>query len=364
MSPIIQSQAPETPNKTSRDSESAGLRREHLLVAVVILFTSLSFFFIQYDKSRTLEPEYDQLVAAFHAGTLFAPVQYRIGIPFFASFLQKHTPLELRQSFPLIEAVSYAATLWLLYRMFGSSAWIKRSRGPHRAAFLAFFLATTQLPILWIFPWERPETLPTALYLAAIVVLVAGRSRIPFPLLCLLTVALSLGQALMRADVPVVVGAAILLSAALAIPLPRPRSSIAILGLLASATGAAVQLYLQRVAYPNARYDATTSKFQLLNNLRLDPPMHLPEFLIALLPFFASLFLLHRYRLRLESQDKLVLLICLLYLPAWVTVGLIVEVRIFVPFLFLASPTMARLWTAFLLGEESSNRPDFAASSG
>jgi hypothetical protein len=333
-------------------------------VAIVVLFTCTSFFFIQYDKLRTGEPALEQMVQDFHRGICPAPVQYRIGIPFLIGFLEQYTHIELRQSVALVEALSYAACLWLLYGLFSSSARVNAARDSHRATLLAFFLAITQFPILWIFPWERPETLPTALYLAAVVVLVACPNRIPFPLLGLLIVTLSLGEALMRADVPVVLGAALLLGAALAIPLPRPRSSIAILGLLASATGAAVQFYLQHVAYPNARYEPTTQKFQLFNNLSFDPPLHLPEFFIALLPFFATLFLLRRFRLRLEPEDKLVLLICLLYLPVWVVVGLIAEVRIFVPFLFLASPTMAKLWTAFVLREDGENQPALTTSAG
>jgi hypothetical protein len=340
------------------------LRRERLLVAIVILFTCTSYFFIQYDKLRTGETTLEQTVQAFHLGMLPAPVQYRIGIPFLIGYLKQHTHMELRQSGPLVEALSYAACLWFLYGLFSSSARVKAASDSNRAVLLAFFLAITQFPILWIFPWERAETLPTALYLAAVVVLVACRNRIPFPVLSLLIVALSLGQGLMRADVPVVLGVALLLSAAMAIPLPRSRSSIAILGLLASAIGAGVQFYLQRVAYPNAQYPPTTAKIQLFNNLSLEPPLHIPEFLIALLPFFATLFLLRRYRLHLEAQDKLVLLICLLYLPVWVIDGLIVEVRIFIPFLLLASPTMAKLWTAFLLREDNDKQPALTASPG
>jgi hypothetical protein len=37
--------------------------------------------------------------------------------------------------------------------------------------------------------------------------------------------------------------------------------------------------------------------------------------------------------------------------------GLVVEVRIFVPYLFLASPTIAKVWTAFLLGDQAEARP-------
>jgi hypothetical protein len=37
----------------------------------------------------------------------------------------------------------------------------------------------------------------------------------------------------------------------------------------------------------------------------------------------------------------------------WITTGLMAEVRIFVPLLFLASPTIAKIWATFLLGESS-----------
>ncbi len=42
--------------------------------------------------------------------------------------------------------------------------------------------------------------------------------------------------------------------------------------------------------------------------------------------------------------------------------GLVVEVRIFVPFLFLASPTIAKLWGAFLFNQENGTPPNRSAS--
>ena len=101
-----------------------------------------------------------------------------------------------------------------------------------RFVLLGLFFAAAQFPVLWIFPWERSETLPTAAYLAAIVLLIVRRSRMPFVLVCLLTLLLGLFQALVRADVPVLAGVAILLAAAIAIPFPRLAAHVAILGLL------------------------------------------------------------------------------------------------------------------------------------
>ena len=327
------------------------------------MFNSFTFFLIQYHRLRTAGPGLDSLVRNTFAGILPAPDQYRIGLSLLMHFLELHAHIRPEQSLPLIEFLSYALALILLYLLFRCSPQVEGASPSQRIALLGLFFAATQFPILWIFPWERWEVLPTTFYLAAIVILIVRRSRIPFALVCLLAAMLSLGQALMRAEVPIALGAAVLLSAALAIPFPRPRSHIAILGLLCVAIGGAIQLYLQRIAYPNATYSPTTPRFQLLANLDLlHPPLHIPIFLTALLPLIVGLVLLRRHHLPLGPSDKLVLLICLVYLPVWVTMGLVVEVRIFVPFLFLASPTIAKLWGAFLFNQENGTPPSRSAS--
>jgi len=349
--------------KTPPRDVASGSYRERLLVAVFILYASFSFFLIQYDRMRTWGPGLDSLIRNMLAGIQPAPDQYRIGLSLLLRFLQLHAHIRPEQSLPLIEFLSYAFALMLLYFIFRCSPRVENATDSHRLVLLGFFLAATQFPILWNFPWERWEALPTTFYLAAIVILIVRRSRMPFALVCLLAALLSLGQALMRAEVPVALGAAILLSAALAIPFPRPRSHIAILGLLCGAIGGAIQLYLQRIAYPNATYSPTTPRFQLLANLDLlHPPLHIPILLTALLPLIVGLVLLRRHHLLLDPSDKLVLLICLIYLPVWVTMGLVVEVRIFVPFLFLASPTIAKLWGAFLFNRGNGTPPNRSAS--
>jgi len=326
--------------------------RELLLVAVFVAFTSFSFFLIQYDRMRTIGAGLESAVQNMLAGIVPAPDQYRIGLPLLIHFLESHAHLRPNQSFPLIEFLCYAFALILLYLLLRCSSQVEGAGPSRRLALLGFFFAAAQFPVLWIFPWERWETLPTTLYLAAMAFLLVRRSRMPFAILCLLTVFLSLGQALMRTDVPVALGTAVLLAAALDIPFPRPRSHIASLGVVCIAIGGCVQFYLQHVLFPAARYSPTTPRFQLLVNLNLlYPPLHIPVFLTALLPLIVSVVLLRRYHLPLDTPDKLVFLACLVYLPVWVTMGLVAEIRIFVPFLFLASPTIAKLWTAFLFNE-------------
>ena len=349
-------------DKTTVRGVAPGSYRELLLVAVFIVFNSFTFFLIQYDRMRTAGPGIDSLIRNTLAGIQSAPDQYRIGLSLLMHSLEIHAHLRPNQSLPLIEFLSYAFALMLLYLIFRCSPRVENASDSHRLVFLGLFLAAAQFPILWYFPWERWEALPTTFYLAAIVILIVRRSRMPFALVCLLAALLSLGQALMRAEVPVALGIAILLSATMDITFSRPRSHIAILGLLCGAIGGAAQLYLQRIAYPNATYSPTTPRFQLLANLNLlHPPLHIPIFLTALLPLIVSLVLLRRHRLPLDPSDKLVLLILLVYLPVWITMGLVVEVRIFVPFLFLASPTIAKLWTAYLFNDVNGAQPNRSA---
>ena len=307
---------------------------------------------------RNANQAYDYAVRAILGGAYQAPEQYRVALPLLVHFLSLHAHLRPNQSFPLLESLAYALTLWLLYLLLSGSSQAENRAPSDRLVLLGLFLAAVQFPVLWIFPWDRPETLPTALYLAAIVLLVVRRSRIPFALVCALAVLLSLGQALVRADVPAAVGVAILLAAAVAVPLHRSRSHVAALGLLCAATAAGTQLCLQRIVFPHAAYPPNVPRFQLLANLDLlHPIFHLPIVLTALLPLIVSLVWLRRYRIPLAPADKLVLLMCLVYLPAWFAMGLVVEVRIFVPFLFLAAPTIARVWAAVLLDDKPAAHP-------
>jgi membrane-associated HD superfamily phosphohydrolase len=325
-----------------------------LVVAVFILINSLTYFLIQYDRMRNANQAYDSADRAILAGAYQAPEQYRIALPHIVHFLSLHAHLRPNQSFPLLESLAYALALWLLYLLLGSSPQAENHKPSERLVLLGLFLAAVQFPILWIFPWDRPETLPTALYLAAIVLLVVRRSRIPFALVCVLAVLLSLGQALVRADVPAAAGAAILLAAVAAVPLHRPRPHLAALGLLCAATAGGIQLYLARVVFPNASYPPNVPHFQWLANLDPRHPIfRVPIVLTALLPLMVSLVWIRRYRLPFGPADKLVLLMCLVYLPIWFAMGLVVEVRIYVPFLFLAAPTIARVWTAFLLDDNT-----------
>jgi hypothetical protein len=73
--------------------------------------------------------------------------------------------------------------------------------------------------------------------------------------------------------------------------------------------------------------------------------------MIAMLPFLLfSAFLIVK-RPRLDAIDRLVLMSSALYLPVWLTVGIIDEVRVYVPFLFALSMVAAKVSAPFLMRE-------------
>lgn len=317
---------------------------------VFIFYLSSTFFLIQYDRFRTADPDLVIPFGRILTGNEFAPNQYRVGLPLLTRFIANHSHFRANKSLPFVEAASYAAALALLCTLLSlSSAW-ERSNLHRRAVLAACCAAAMQLPILWIYPWERPETLPSTCYLALIAVLVQIYSRYGGGRwLWLLAALASALQSTMRTDYPVWMGAAVFASAALNWWPAGKRGGVMALGLSCAIPGAAIQLFLQRVAYPHAIYPPGSSKFQLLRNLTpLEAPAHGPIFFTAMMPLALAIVFLWRRQVRPEPIDKMVLLACLLYVPLWFLTGLLSEVRIYVPFLFLAAPTMAKIFVTFL----------------
>jgi hypothetical protein len=329
-----------------RTDRSAVTNRSGLVAAIVIIFLTLTFFLIQYDRLRGAEPNLQIWHQFKRSGTLSEGDQYRIGIPFLAHFLAARTPLEMRQSIPIIQSLCYGTGLTALYLLLVSSSLFNRAERAQRLLMCAIFFAVVQFPILWIFPWERPETLPTMGYLA-VISLVIVEERVALPLACLLAVLLSLMQSTARTDAPLVMGLATVIAAAL-FPFRRSRGSVALLGLLCAATGAVTQFYLHHL-YPSVLPEQRATTLQLFRNINpFYSPFHIPEFLTAMLPFVFSMLLIRRHRLRLDATDKLILLVSLIYLPIYIVFGFLAEIRIYVPYLFLLAPVIAKLWAQFL----------------
>ncbi|MDP9039443.1 MAG: hypothetical protein M3O02_09245 [Acidobacteriota bacterium] len=329
-----------------------------MIAAIALFFTWFTFLLIQYDRMRISGPGLAAWIQAKLAGTLSEGDQYRIALPLLMRFLEQHAHIKLEQSLPLIQAFSYGWMLVLLYLQLRWSPHVRESAYARRLVAFGLFLAAVQFPVLWIFPWERPETLPTALYLAAVTFLAVRSERVPLIPGMVAMMLLSVGQALARGDAPVVAGAGIVLCAALSTGLPRARRiSMGLLGFVCGAAGGLTQMYLTH-RFPLKSPGQTKWTFQLFTNLNLaDAPFHTPILLTALLPLLATVVLIRRYRIGLDLTDKLALVMCMLDLPVYVTMGLVSEVRIYVPYLFLAAPLMAKVWMQFLFGGTNAPGP-------
>jgi hypothetical protein len=277
----------------------------------------------------------------------YAPETYRVAIPALGRLVV--------HSFHLSNAAAVAAAmdfwfaffaLYLLYRLLDTQS----ADTPNRPAAVGLFLAFLCFPIMWVVPWMRIETVPTAFYLASALSLICQSARRAWCTWVLL--ALTVWQGFVRFDVPFVLGVALVF-----VSLTKTgevwfgsRLLSALRGMAMAFLAVMVQLYLQRVRYPNARYEPKVPIIKLGVNLE---PHNLASLLLALLPVFliAGVFLIKRPRL--NAMDLLTITASALYLPLWLTVGLAAEVRIYVPFLMALSVVAARICSTAISAEHS-----------
>jgi hypothetical protein len=127
---------------------------------------------------------------------------------------------------------------------------------------------------------------------------------------------------------------------------------------LCLAAGVGTQVYLRHL-FPSTLPHQRATTFQFLYNFSPQFPFvayRLPSFLIALIPLLFTVALLRGERGQLDPSDRLTLLIALLYLPMYMAFGIISEVRIYVPYLFLLAPVMAKVWLRFASEDLSAAR--------
>ena len=283
------------------------------------------------------------------AAVLYAPDAYRVAMPALAELMQRVHTGDRPSMSALCDFCFFFAALFLLYRLTVDDLTPPAAGLLQRTAVVAIFLAFLQFPMAWVVPWQRPETAPTALYLAFALFCVSRTSRQGFWFVLLL--AATVLQAFVRSDVPFVFGIALLLLSFGGDWL-RPfgsRLSSALKAALVAGAAAGVQMYLQCIRFPHLEYPPATAVIQLSNNLH---PHNLWPFAVALLPFLLlGAFLMYRRPLLRSSMrpllrlpDALALAVAGLYLPLWFTVGRSAEVRIFVPCLITLCMVAARVF--------------------
>ena len=290
-------------------------------------------------------------------GRASAPVQYRVLIVRAAWFIQKHSPLAMRHAFALFDFAAGAITGVLLLKLLERSAAFRRGGTTEKWLAYAAFLFLFAYYLIWLQWFQRPETLPTTCFVVLMLSLISWRTYRAAGLAAVAagTLALSLLQALTRADVACCFYAGVLLYGLFAKqrPLPAPRSFIVSLSSAAIALAAGVQWYIMHRIYPGSTY-GDTDPFQLPMNLT--QILRIGPFLFFLLPVLWTAWIIVRRRNGAEPAMLALLLGSLLFLPLWLVLGKIDEVRIYIPFAVALIPlTVSTLLTE--VTDEPAGRP-------
>lgn len=291
----------------------------------------------------------------FFHGDGYAPNQYRIGVEWLAKLIGDRVGVaKYYIVFSVIDFFCALGAGLLGYGALAASEFFAGLGEPRQRLAVAALMAALAYPFAWVVPWQRPETLPSALYVTGTLAMLP-RIRARRWWLAVLAAA-TVWQSLVRADVPVVLGVAVVMlgptSEAKAMFGSRARCMGT--GALVAGIAFALQEYLKRAIFPHASYPPDTTVLQLAANLGA---RHLIAFAIAVLPWALVMVLAVRFHRLLDGTDKVAGIASGLYLPLWCAVGIVSEVRLFVPFLLGLTPLMAKLVVIWLREDDAVGFP-------
>jgi len=284
---------------------------------------------------------------------LHAPEAYRLAIPalgrFFLQMFRLKDPSVVAGA---LDFVFGFFALYFFYRVATDGLSITKGERTKRTLVVAMLLAFVQFPMAWVIPRQRPETLPTAFFLASALFCLARVRRGAIWTGLLLAVAV--WQSFVRGDVVLVFGAALVLMSLWGGTLDElgPRSHNVLRGVCITVIAAGVQGYLQLVRYPHLSYWPGVEVVQFRHNLNLH---QLGDWTVALFPFLVLAAYLMLKRVPLRAVDAIVIASSILYLPAWFSVGVIAEVRIYVPFMLALSLVAARTASSYLTQDDATS---------
>jgi hypothetical protein len=325
------------------------LRRERCLVGIFILMISLNL--THAVRAGWLDVCHGVCTVTFSApAPTTAPEAYRIAIPVIQRLLWHVLPTQdATVGDALLDCFCCYGALFILYILATDKVPQEKERLAERIGVVGVLLAFFQFPIAFVVYQQRPETLPSALFLAVgLLCLVRAKNGWRWTVLLLSATAL---QTFVRSDVPFVFGAAIVLMSLKGNVLSDIGGRVSNFshGLSVMLIAGSGQIYLQFIRYPHLPY-STGSPIMIKDNLRSD---HLIVFLLALLPFLTVLALTVWSKRPIRGAESIAVAAAALYLPIWFTVGVVSEVRIFVPFLLLLCVVAARFiatyWSSDIL---------------
>lgn len=334
---------------TSRASKSALL---HMFICAMSLSYGFSDW-VNYRQKFVNNPNGWHL---YFIGGVEAPWQYRIGVWMAVDWMNRWLDWKPYDTLTAIDIVCLALALWCMLFVLRHSRFYGSATGRTRWLALAGALFLAEYYLAWGHWYQTGVTMPSILFVALSMALISGSLLKNKPVACLLLVALAWVQGFIRADTAVILHAgifvALLLNRQMNVPLGRARQLVT--SALISIMSGCIQLYLMLVRFPDAKY-GPGGVIRLAENIQ--PGMWL-TMLLALLPYFLLLVILLSRRYRpvqyLPGGPATMLLTAsVLYLAVWATMGLLDEVRIFLPFAFALIPETTLVFIRMIPKRES-----------
>jgi hypothetical protein len=302
---------------------------------VVLGFVVCSTIFADYwEYSRQYHANPAIWMDVVH-GTAGAPQQYRIGVAWLADLLRRHGHMGLRHGFTLIDLVCAAAAVFMLYSLLERSRAYRAASATARWFGAAAFVFLVQYYFAWITWYQRPETMASALVLAATLWLLTVR----LPGARGASMAVASGAMLLLAGVQGFIRPDVVFALHLGVLLvcltktgdgfALGRRAQAATSVVAVLLAGGIQYALMHRVYPHAGY-GTTPVFELA--LNVTQPMRWAPFGLFMLPWAWLVTLLARRRWRADAAGAALVAGSAIYVALWLVVGCMDEVRIFMPF--------------------------------
>ena len=325
-------------------AERARLKRTINLVLFAILLSSTYLDYWAYSVAYHKDP--NQYPAIAH-GVADAPAQYRVGVIDTANFLSLHSHAPLRMLFAAIDLLAALAAAFTLLTLLRRSSTYTRSSIGWRWVGEFGFVGLVEYYLAWLTWYQRPETLTSAALLALSVALLSPSTLTKAPLRPLVVsgglLLLAAAQSLVRADVIVAFYLGVFCVAMFRAPdesSSLPRGVQLVVSGAGILLGLSVQYILMHVIFPHATY-GNTRTVQIYSNLT--GVIGYVPFLLFLLPFFWTIWRVFRKKEILTNVEAGVLAASMIFACVWLVLGVIQEVRIFLPYGLVLAPVTASL---------------------
>jgi hypothetical protein len=315
-----------------------------MLVAAVLATDYLDFFKYKAEGFAAPGSLDDRLL-----GHAVAPEQYRMGIYLVAHWMVTHLHIAPTMAFASLDGVAGLIAVLLVFGVFERTAIYARACRTLQWFGAAAFVLVVVWWLGWLLWLQKPETLPAAAFVAAMLwlwerptrdgetVTDGAPSRLRGWLTAVGLVSLTAVLATFRADTACLLNVGVLayVLATRSPGLALGRAAATVTAALGALAAGGIELWLMRVVYPQANY-GRVKMWQLRPNFIHGTRW--PPFVLFLLPLLWMLARGVRRGFARDAAGRAFLAGAVVYAALWVTIGKVDEVRIFLPFALALAP--------------------------